>query len=153
MKEAKSNIYVDCLDKMKFLTQEKLDRSIWISPITASFTIQNITQFFQDTHKCGLIKEVRIYHGNSINGKPSENRYAMIEFAHENSVPRSLRVASKQLSTLNGTRFRIYKAGTANMSSTAPSAAKNPVTRHRGRGGRGTGGRGRGGRGGRRGRR
>jgi Ran GTPase-activating protein (RanGAP) involved in mRNA processing and transport len=155
IKESKSNIYIDCLDKMKFLTQEKLDRSIWISPIGVSFTTQSLTQFFQDTHKCGLIKEVRIYHGNTINGKPSDNRYAMIEFAHENSVPRSLRIASKQLSTLNGTRFRIYKAGTANMGNTAPSAAKNPVTRHAGRGGRGTGGRGKPcrARGGRRGRR
>lgn len=144
IKETKQGIYVDCLDKLKFLDQAKLDRSIWISPLNASFTAESITAFFQDQHKCGLVKDVRVYHGNFIPGKPQENRYAMVEFEHENSVPRSLRVASKQQSMLFGHRFRIYKAGTANMGSTAPKAAKNPVTRHSGRGGRGRGGRGRG---------
>lgn len=148
IKKSGKNIYVDCLDKLKFLDQVKLDKSIWISPINASFTPNNITTFFQDTHKCGLVKEVRIYKGNDIPGKPQSNYYAIVEFEHENSVPRSLRVASKQQSMLNGCRFRIYKAGTANMVSTAPKASKNPVTRHVGRGGRGRGGRG--GRGGRR---
>ena len=139
IKAADHHIYLDCLDKIKHLDQDKLDRSIWISPINASFTKLNVATFFQDTHKCGLVKDVRIYHGNSIPGKPEVNSYAFIEFEHVNSVARSLRIASKKQSMHMGKRFRIYKAGTANMGAVAPSAAKNPVTRHAGRGGRGCG--------------
>jgi len=36
----------------------------------------------------------------------------MIEFADENSVPRALKMASKAKPNFQGTRFRIYKAGT-----------------------------------------
>lgn len=125
---------------MKYLDQDKLDRTIWISPINASFNEVNLRNFFEEKHECGLVKDVRVYHGNSIPGKPSENRYAMIEFVEPNSVARSLRIASKQQSNLNGTKFRIYKAGTANMgTATDPKAAKSPATRHVGRGGRGRG--------------
>ena len=153
IKDSDHQIYIDCLDKMKFLDQNRLDRSIWISPITASFTPLNIKNFFQDTHECGLVRDVRIYQGAEVSGKPSSNMYAFIEFEHENSVARSLRIASKKNSNLFGQKFRIYKAGTALNTSTKPSAAKVPAQRHRGRGGRG--GRGRGcargrGRGGRR---
>lgn len=148
-----SKIYVDCLEKMKFLDQSLLDRSIWISPINASFTVQSIKVFFQDTYGCGLVKDVRIYQGAKVFGKPAENRYAVIEFAHENSVARALRVASKQQSTLFGHRFRIYKAGTADMGTASAPMSKNPNTRNMGRGGAGGRGtmahRGRGGRGGR----
>jgi len=41
--------------------------------------------------------------------------YGIIEFAHSNSVARALRVASKKKSLVDGTRFRIYKAGTRTM--------------------------------------
>lgn len=132
------------MDKIKYLDQDVLDRSIWISPINASFTPAALKTFFQDTHSCGLVKDVRVYNGKKVHGKPSDNRYAVIEFSHINSVARSLRIASKKQSTLYGTRFRIYKAGTADMGTCAPKAAKNPVTRHVGRGGKGRGGRARG---------
>jgi Ran GTPase-activating protein (RanGAP) involved in mRNA processing and transport len=147
LKKADQNIYVDCLDKNKFLDQDMLDRSIWISPINTFFTPMNITSFFQDAHKCGLVKNVRVYHAKAIAGKPDCNSYAFIEFEHTNSVAKSLRLASKKQSMLIGKRFRIYKAGTSEHSSTAPKAAKVPDCRNTGRGGRGRGGfsRGRGG--------
>mmetsp|Transcript_42111 Transcript_42111/g.48857 ORF Transcript_42111/g.48857 Transcript_42111/m.48857 type:complete len:362 (+) Transcript_42111:3235-4320(+) len=141
LKNSKKFVYVDCLEKMKYLDQERLDRSVWISPINTCFTPENIKAFFQDTHECGLVLEVRMYHGKAVKGKPSSNMYAIVEFAHVNSVARALRVASKQLSNYLGQRFRIYKAGTAGLGTVAaPKASKNPATRHagaRGRGGRG----------------
>lgn len=149
LKASDRHIYVDSCDKIKYLDQDLLDRSIWISPINANFTPASLKTFFQDTHDCGLVKDVRVYFGKSKPGKPNENRYAMIEFAHVNSVPRSLRIASKKLSVLFGTKFRIYKAGTANMGTAAAPASKNPATRHAGRGGRGGRGASRGGRRGR----
>ena len=141
-------LYIDACQKIYSLDEEKdqarLDKSIWISPISPSFTQLNITTFFQDTHEVGLVKSVKIYHASRIEGKTDANSYAFIEFEHENSVARSLRIASKKQSMLCGKRFRIYKAGTAQNSSTAPQSAKVPCMRNRGRGGRGGRGRGRG---------
>ncbi|CAI2362392.1 unnamed protein product [Moneuplotes crassus] len=128
-------IFVDAFDKVKYLAQDKLVKSIWISPINALFTEQSITKFFQEDQECGLVKEVRMFKGSEKEGKQQENIYAFVEFEHENSVARSLRVASKKKSFLHGTRFKIFKAGTQQHSSTAPKAAKIPEKRNTGRGG------------------
>jgi hypothetical protein len=58
---------------------------------------------------------VRVRKGAKIPGKPRDNMYAIIEYTHPNSIPRSLRVASKKKSELDGVRFRVYKAGTRTM--------------------------------------
>lgn len=85
------------------MNQDRLDRSIWISPMipgqAASITEQ-IQKFFQQDFECGLIQDIRIRKGQKIPGKPRENCYAIIEYAHVNSLPRSLRVASKKKSTI-----------------------------------------------------
>jgi len=73
---------------------------------------EKLQRFFQTQFECGLIADIRVKKGPKIPGKTKENYYAIIEYAHQNSVPRSLRVASKKNSTLDGNRFRIYKAGT-----------------------------------------
>ena len=139
-----SKIFVDCLEKMKYLDEDLLSRSIWISPISSAFTPLAIKNFFQETHKCGVVINVRVYQGNKLDYKPKENWYAIVEFVDEDSVARALRVASAKKSILMGVRFRIYKAGTAHFgtaSAPAVSRAKRPETRHTGRGG--FGGRGR----------
>lgn len=59
-----------------------------------------------------MIQDVRIRKGQKIPGKPRENCYAIIEYADTNSIPRSLRVASKKKSIIGGNKVRIYKAGT-----------------------------------------
>ncbi len=58
---------------------------------------------------------MRIRRGQKIPGKPRENIYAIIEYVHQNSIPRSLRVASKKKSIILGNKVRIYKAGTRTM--------------------------------------
>lgn len=92
--------------------------------------------------------------------------FGFVEFADTNSVNRALRLAAEKLTTVDGTRFRLYKAGTGTflfMKKTAKQKklemAKNslpPVpfgirqadlargVRMPMRGGRGRGGRGRG---------
>jgi hypothetical protein len=65
-----------------------------------------------DIHDCGLVVDVRLRSGKMPNGRTYANNYCMIEFAHENSVPRGLKVASKKLSSFNGQWARIFKAGT-----------------------------------------
>jgi len=91
-------IYFDIFEKLQYLNQSRLDRSIWISPILPNQQSEQFWKFFQQDFECGLIKDVRIRKGQKIPGKPKENYYAVIEYAHSNSVPRSLRVASKKKS-------------------------------------------------------
>jgi len=99
---------VDLLDK------EKLDRTIWISPMPATYANQEKTlgDFFMDSHDCGLVVDVRLRSGKTRAGRPNANTYCVVEFAHENSVPRCLKVASKKLATFGGQKARIFKAGT-----------------------------------------
>ena len=50
--------------------------------------------------------------GRAVPGRSKSNVYCIVEYAHENSVPRSLKVASKKLAKFNGQAVRVYKAGT-----------------------------------------
>ena len=73
--------------------------------------LNGISKLF-NAQECGLIADIRVASGRKVPGRPQENTYCMIEFADENSVPRALKYASKCKPNIQGTRFRIYKAGT-----------------------------------------
>jgi hypothetical protein len=111
---AKSQIFVDDFQTIDLLDKEKLDRTIWISPMVASYENheKTIGDFFMDQHDCGLVIDVRLRSGKMPNGRTAQNTYCMVEFAHENSVPRCLKVASKKLAQFGGQKARIFKAGT-----------------------------------------
>jgi len=47
-----------------------------------------------------------------VTGRTKTNIYAVVEFAHENSVPRSLKLASKKLVNFMSCQGRVYKTGT-----------------------------------------
>ncbi len=59
------NIYVDGFEKLQYLNQSRLDRSIWISPIMVNAVTnpEIIWKFFQKDFECGLIKDVRVREG------------------------------------------------------------------------------------------
>lgn len=61
-----------------------------------------IADFFMSTHECGLVLDVRLRSGKQAPGRPSKNTYGIIEFAHENSVPRGLKLASKRVAVFGG---------------------------------------------------
>ena len=107
-------LHVDVFEKLRNLVQAKLDRTIWISPMWANDqdAPMKLRTFFEDTQKCGVVVDIRVRTGSKIANKPKPNIYAIVEFAHVNSVARALRVASKKLAVIHGNRFRIYKAGT-----------------------------------------
>lgn len=85
-----------------------------MSPVSNSIVNcpDKFRKFFMRDYECGLITDVRIRQGPKIPKKTGANLYAIIEYADANSVMRSLRVASKKKSVIEGQRFRIYKAGT-----------------------------------------
>jgi len=107
-------VYVDDFEHVSNLNKNTLDRSIWCSPVPSLYINQEITtgMFFMETHNCGLVADVRIRSGKAVPGRTNENYYAIVEFAHENSVPRCLKVASKKLAVFGSLRSRIYKTGT-----------------------------------------
>ncbi len=112
--EKKATLHVDIFEKIKFLTHEKLERSIWVSPVWANDpeAPNKIRTFFEEQQKVGIVIDVRLRTGPKVAGKPKPNVYALVEFAHINSVPRALRIASKKKAIIQGNRIRIYKAGT-----------------------------------------
>jgi len=102
---------VDDFRAVDYLVKEKLDRSIWISPIVASQSIYNIKEVLH-SNECGFITDVRISIGRKAPGRPQSNIYAVVEFADENSIARSLKLASIQKAYFGGIKVRIFKSGT-----------------------------------------
>ena len=118
---------VDALEKVKLLENERLERTIWVSPIPAHITEARVKKFFEEK-KCGLVVEIRIREGSKVDGKPAINRYAFVEFAHPTSVLRGLRLASKKKSSIDGNRVRIYKAGSRTVAHVRPKKSKKLKT-------------------------
>lgn len=112
--EAKNNpIFVDEFVFVSHLNKESLETSIWVSPMAPHMTMtpDSIGNTFMNK-EAGLVTDIRIRKGKPVPGRRSANCYAVVEFAHENSIPRSLKIASKKQARFGGQQCRIYKAGT-----------------------------------------
>jgi NLR family CARD domain-containing protein 3 len=46
LKSSNSSLYIDEIEKVQYLSQEKIDRSIWISPFTSVIPTNTIKEFF-----------------------------------------------------------------------------------------------------------
>lgn len=62
--------------------------------------------------EAGLVSDIRVKAGKPVPGRKNQNFYAIVEFANENSIPRSLKIASKKQARFGGVAGRIFKAGT-----------------------------------------
>lgn len=56
--------------------------------------------------------DLRVRKGRQYPGKNQQNLFGFVEFADETSVTRALHLAAKKETTIDGIKFRIYKAGT-----------------------------------------
>lgn len=63
-----SKISIDLLERVKYLSQDKTDRTIWIHPIN-QINIGSLKQFFENIHKCGIIMDFRIKTGRKYPNK------------------------------------------------------------------------------------
>ncbi|EFC37706.1 predicted protein [Naegleria gruberi] len=70
---------------------EKQNRTIYLSPLPNSITIQDIKKFFYQ-HKCGAILNVYIHKHKTPNKKTRLNKYAFVEFAHPDSLQLAIRL-------------------------------------------------------------
>jgi hypothetical protein len=104
-------IFVDMFSRLNNLTASSLQNSVWISPFP--FEPSAFVKFIEFGKDCGVVVSIRARSGPPVPGKPAENRFAIVEFAHQMSVTRALHLASKKKSVLNGIKFRVYRAGTS----------------------------------------
>lgn len=107
----KIDLFVDIFDKLHYLNEEKLERTIFVHPVPG--TKAEIKNFFECEKKCGTVLEIRLRKGpNWPNRTLKANYFAMIEFADPASSIKALNIASTKKAIIKGTSFRIYKAGT-----------------------------------------
>jgi len=71
------------------LTSEKLEKSIWISPVNETETLNGIKHILK-ANEVGYVTDIRISQGTAAAGRPKANWYATVEFQDPNSVNRSL---------------------------------------------------------------
>jgi hypothetical protein len=124
--QSKCKVSIDILEKIKYLETEKSDRTIWIHPI-ANINLQKLKKFFEITHKCGIVLDLRVRKGRTYPGKNQQNIFGFVEFADETSVTRALHLASKKQTEIDGTKFRIYKAGTGTFLFTKKTAKQRKL--------------------------
>lgn len=105
-------VHVDEFRSIDLLQKEKLEKSIWISPVTYGSANEKIIQNVLDTNEIGLAVDIRIANGTPAPGRNNPNWYAIVEFSDTNSVNRSLNAASKGRAIFAGQKARIYRAGT-----------------------------------------
>lgn len=66
--QEKSKVSIDLLEKVKYLDQDKSDRTIWIHPI-ANINLQKLKKFFEITYKCGIVLDLRVRLGRKYPNK------------------------------------------------------------------------------------
>lgn len=114
LKDLKSTIYVDAFEKMAYLQEERMKKTIWFGPIENYYAGPNmrydiINQFCAD--KTGLVKEpIRFKVGKKIPGKTNNKSiYMFVEFENEKSIHRVNKMVYKR--RINFSR-KCYLAGT-----------------------------------------
>lgn len=96
------------------MEKEYIDRSIWVAPLPMAYKQKSeaIAVFLSEANECGFIVDVRVRSGKNVPKRSRDNCYVFVEYAHENSVPRSLKIASQKRAVFDGVSARVFKAGT-----------------------------------------
>jgi hypothetical protein len=111
MEASKVNISIDMIEKLKYLDQEKLDRTVWVHPI-ASINLASLKKFFEIEHKCGIVLDFRVRNGRKYPNKTGDNKFCFVEFADAASANEALQLASRGKTQICGKKFRVFKSGT-----------------------------------------
>jgi len=68
-----ANIYVDSLDKLDYLREDLLNRTLYLDGIPKS-SIVHLPNFFETQHKCGRILNIRCRKGQNYPNKPNKDK-------------------------------------------------------------------------------
>ncbi len=108
---SKFEVSIDLLERVKYLDQERQDRTVWIHPIT-SINLAGLKKFFEIEHKCGIVVDFRVRNGRQYPNRQGDNKFCFVEFADAASANEALSLASRGFTSIGGKKFRVYKAGT-----------------------------------------
>jgi len=109
--DKKIKIFVDDFRCVDMLNKDRLEKSIWISPMPSSETVASIKEVLLN-NEVGFVVDIRLSTGSAAAGRPQQNKYATVEFSDPNSINRSLQLASKGRAYFGGSKVRIYRSGT-----------------------------------------
>jgi len=120
-----NKINLDIFDVLHYLGQERLERTVWISPlpynttrgtIEAALKLSEMNSFDEDNRDgsyLGIPLNIRIIRPKKLGEKKDANSCdAFVEFIHPNSANRMLKIASTFGFVVAGKKMRVYKAGT-----------------------------------------
>ena len=77
MEKAKQELSIDLLERVKFLDQERLDRTVWVHPIS-SINLASLKKFFEIEHKCGIVLDFRVRNGRKYPNKKGDNKFCFV---------------------------------------------------------------------------
>lgn len=113
--EKKVNIFVDSFVDADNFKKERLDTTIWLAPVNCVDSMnghrKQVEAMF-DKGEAGLIADIRIRKGQTVAGRTKKNAFVLVEFCHENSIARGLKMASQRRACLYGDSCRVFKSGT-----------------------------------------
>jgi ubiquitin-protein ligase/Ran GTPase-activating protein (RanGAP) involved in mRNA processing and transport len=115
-------IKIDIFEKLYYYSEERLERSAWISPLTYSDSNKTLYDAIKLAEKEIIEKEnshigiplfIGFKRGRKLGEKKGmESLDAFVEFILPNSINRLLKIASTDGIILNNRKLRMYKAGT-----------------------------------------
>jgi hypothetical protein len=115
------SVNIDIFEKLYYLVEERLERTVWISPLNRNDTSKMLYDAIKDAEldiitnddsHLGIPLLIGFKRGRRIGQKKDSSLLnGFIEFIHPNSVNRLLKLAASG-GTLMGRKFRMYKAGT-----------------------------------------
>jgi len=115
-------VNIDIFEILHYLSQERLERTVWISPLTYGTLKKTIvdclkqsedSSFLDDNSYLGIPLAIRIFRPKKLGEKKENNTCdAFVEFIHPNSANRMLKIAATYGFNVGGKKMRVYKAGT-----------------------------------------
>jgi len=118
----KKMIHTDVFEFLYHTSPEKIDRTVWISPINYNEKKSTILKALYEAEsksikkneaRVGIPSNVFIKRGRKTGHKKDcNNSIAFIEFIHQNSANMIMKLAATDGFYVNGKRLRIFKAGT-----------------------------------------
>jgi len=113
---------IDIFETLHFLQPEKIERTVWISPLAYTETQRNILNTIneadrktvqEDESRLGIPLFISLKRGRMLGEKKTNTTLdAFVEFIHPNSANRFLKIASVKGFFVSGKKMRVYKAGT-----------------------------------------
>jgi len=105
----KEKISFDLLKLVLFKDPERMERTIFMSPLPNDITEHQLKKIFY-TKQCGVCLNVSIYDFKKKLSKQN-SKYAFVEFAHSDSVKLSNQLMHQKNNFISNNKITIMKAG------------------------------------------